>query len=120
MSEQERRWTRDDGVKFRTTPQGQLERLGESGKWTISGFTIADMEYGYPASLEPVTETFDHLPNPIPPPLVSAAEMITAFRRFRAEVVQAAQTVSNSKLPHAIFQADDELAKIVPRMKAEP
>jgi hypothetical protein len=44
---------------------------------------------------------------------------LTAFRTFHSAVMQRTQDTSNSKLPHAIFQADDELAKIVPRVRAE-
>lgn len=113
MSEQERRWKRRDGGVNWVLRDGAL-RLHIGTTEMASSQTIEGLEQ-HPN----VIETFDHLPNPIPPPLVNAAEMITALRHFRDEVVQAAQTVSNSKLPHAIFQADDELAQIVPRTKAE-
>jgi hypothetical protein len=55
----------------------------------------------------------------IPCERLQEAKELTALRRFHATVLQATQDTSNSKLPHAIFQADDALAKIVPRTKAE-
>jgi hypothetical protein len=44
---------------------------------------------------------------------------LTALRQFHAAVMQATQDASNAKLPHAIFQADDELSRVVPRVKGE-
>jgi hypothetical protein len=44
---------------------------------------------------------------------------LTALRQFHTTVMQATQDASNAKLPHAIFQADDELSRVVPRVKGE-
>jgi hypothetical protein len=108
MSEQERRWTRDDdGEQFRYF-NGEMQRNYGDDYWLSTAYELKDME-GFGRTT--FTETFAHLPaeqQPNPQP-----DELTALRTFRETVVTAAQFTPNHRLPQEIFAADDAVRKAV-------